>query len=225
MHSSVAIDGPVGAGKSSVAAGVAWALGLFHLDTGALYRALGVKVLRLGLDPQCQADAEAVCADTQVDVAYVDGAQRTLMDGEDVTGLLRTPQAAMAASAVSKWGQVRRCMVARQQTIAQGMDVVLEGRDIGTRVLPNATLKIFLTAAPEARAMRRHEENLRRGIPSAYEDVLRDLRARDLQDSTRAVDPLRQAEDAVLLDTTSLTLDQAIARIVALYLEKTAKKE
>ncbi len=225
MPHSIAMDGPVGAGKSSVASGVAKALGLLQLDTGAMYRAIGLAAVRAGIDPQDEDAASRLGEMTEVAVAYENGVQRTLLNGEDVTALIRTPEVTMAASAVSKWPKVRQRMVALQQGIARGVDIVLDGRDIGTRVLPDATLKVFLTASPEERAKRRCDEGIAKGAPVPYADVLRDLMARDLQDSTRETDPLRQAEDAVLVDSTNMTQDEVVAHIVALYRRAVAAKE
>ncbi len=224
MPHSIAIDGPVGAGKSTVAKDVAAELGVLHLDTGAMYRALGFKLLRLGLDPQREADATRVSQQTTVSVEFINGAQRTLLDGEDVTEHLRTPEAGNAASAVSKWQAVRSRMVEIQREIAASVDMVLDGRDIGTRVLPGATLKVFLTARPEVRARRRYDELVRKGTEITFEQVLADLMARDAQDMGRPIDPLRQAEDAVLLDTSAMTQAEAVQRIVALYRQRLAER-
>jgi len=214
---SVAIDGPVGAGKSSVARGVARALGFPYLDTGAMYRALGLKVLRAGDDPQDERASARAAADAMISVRFVDGAQRTLLDGEDVTDQLRTPQAGNAASAVARWPAVRARLVRAQREIAMGADMVLDGRDIGTNVLPHAALKVFLTACPEVRAKRRYDELVAAGADAVYGHVLADLLARDEQDSNRPLDPLRRAEDAVLVDTTGMGLDEVIRHIVSLY--------
>jgi len=222
---SVAIDGPVGAGKSTVAKGVARALGCLYLDTGAMYRALGLKMLRAGEDPQDQRAASRAAENTTVCVRFENGAQRTLLDGEDVTERLRTPEAGNAASAVAKWPAVRARMVRSQREIAASTDMVLDGRDIGTKVLPDATLKIFLTARAEARAQRRFDELADAGAGVAYERVLADLLARDEQDSNRAADPLRQAEDAVRVDTTGMSIDEAVGLIVGLYQERVAAEK
>lgn len=216
MPLSIAIDGPVGAGKSTIAQGVADRLEILHLDTGALYRALGLKMLRLGLEPKDAAQAEQILRDTRVQVRFESGAQQTILDGEDVSGLIRTPQVSAAASAVSLHAPVRAYLVSLQQQIAENCDMVLDGRDIGTRVLPRATLKIYLTADPEVRARRRHEEYRGRGEPSDYGQVLGELMERDAQDMNRAVDPLRPAEDSVVLDSTSLSPQQVIDRILSL---------
>lgn len=217
MTRTIAIDGPVGAGKSTVAGDVARTLGILHLDTGAMYRALGLKMLRMGEDLEDEVAAGHACAHSSVQVVFEAGVQKTLLDGEDVTGLIRAPEVGNAASTVSKWQDVRRRMVELQREIAQSIDMVLDGRDIGTCVLPNATLKIFLTAQPEVRARRRYEELRAKGIDAAFEQVLADLQARDAQDENRAVDPLRKAEDAVLVDTSRMTQLEAVDHIVALY--------
>ncbi len=217
MPYSIAIDGPVGAGKSTVAHDVAKELGILHLDTGAMYRAIGLKMLRAGLDPADEAAATALSARTKVSVVFEQGIQRTLLDGEDVTDSLRTPEVGNAASTSSKWQAVRDCMLVAQRCIAAGMDMVLDGRDIGTRVLPDATLKVFLTSSPQVRARRRFDEMIAKGMTDTYEMVLRDLEARDAQDTQRAIDPLRQAEDAVLVDTSDMTQAQVVARVIALF--------
>ena len=220
MRHSIAIDGPVGAGKSSVAGDVAAQLGFLHLDTGAMYRALGLKMLREGLDPQDERASADAGERTQVAVAFAAGGQRTLLDGEDVTELIRTAQVSAAASAVSQWGAVRARMVALQRAIAESVDMVLDGRDIGARVLPGATLKVFLTADARERAARRHAQLTAQGTDIALETVLADLLARDAQDASRAIDPVRPAPDAVLVDATELNQAQVVARILALYRQK-----
>ncbi len=224
MPHSIAIDGPVGAGKSTVARMVAESLGFSYLDTGAMYRAMGLKMLRLGEDLQDEAVATRIMADTVVDVRFAEGAQRTLLDGEDVTDQLRTPEASNAASAVSKWQAVRSRLVAMQRTIAEGVDMVLDGRDIGTRVLPDATLKVFLTARPEVRARRRYDELVAKGSPVTFEQVFSDMIARDAQDAGRAIDPVRQAEDAVLVDTTAMTQPEVVQHVVELFRNRVCER-
>ena len=214
MLLTVAIDGPVGAGKSSVADGVARELGILHLDTGAMYRALGWKALQEGIATD---DGPALCAladNCMPEVEYRDGAQRTFIDHTDVTELIRTPAVSMAASDVSKIPGVRTAMVARQRELAEKQSILLDGRDIGTRVLPNATVKFYLTASPEIRAKRRFAELQQKGDPVPYEDVLRDVIRRDEQDMNREIDPLRPAEDAQIVDSSYLTLQQMIADLV-----------
>lgn len=211
MALTIAIDGPVGAGKSAVARRLAAALGILHLDTGAMYRAVGLKALRAQIDPRDTEAVEALLAQTTISVSLADGRQLTRLDGEDVTGLIRTEEVSAYASAVSTVPAVRSHMVALQQRLASQSDMVLDGRDIGTRVLPNATFKFFLTAKPEARAERRYMELKAKKQTTSYEQVLADLLARDKQDCERAVDPLRPAQDARMVDTTSLNEDEVVS--------------
>ncbi len=220
MRLNIALDGPVGAGKSSVADAVANRLGILHLDTGAMYRALGLKALREGADPEDEKGITELCDRLRLDVRVGAGGQVTLLDGEDVSGLIRTPEVSMAASSVSRYAPVRRRMVARQQELAAAQDMILDGRDLCSTVLPDAPVKIYLTASVEERARRRWLEMREKGMPDTLEDVIAQVRARDDQDMNRPVEPLRQAEDAVLLDSTNLTFDQVVDRIVALAEEK-----
>ena len=216
MPMNIAIDGPVGAGKSSIADQVAARLRILHLDTGAMYRALALHVLRSGIDPSDEEAVSACCEQARVDVRYESGEQRTLLAGEDVTGLIRTGEVSAAASLVSRYPAVRRRMVRAQQELAAQADMLIDGRDIGTRVLPDAPVKIYLTATPEERARRRHLQQLAKGDDTPYEQVLRELNERDRQDMTRETDPLRQAEDAVLVDSTQMTEQQVVERIVSI---------
>lgn len=211
MALTIAIDGPVGAGKSAIAAALSKALGILHLDTGAMYRAFGLKVLRAGIDPKDAQAVEALVVDTDIAVRYVQGAQRTLLDGEDVTADIRTPPVSDAASAVSMAPGVRRYLVQRQRQYAREEGVIMDGRDIGTHVLPDAACKFYLDARAETRAMRRHQENLARGIPSDYDAVLAALIARDRQDMERAESPLRVADDAEVVDTTDMNQEEVLA--------------
>ena len=216
----VAIDGPAGAGKSTVARKVAATLGFIYVDTGALYRTLGLGVLRRGIDP---ADTDGVCAvldGIRVELRFLDGAQHVYLDGEDVTGEIRTPEASMAASLVSAIPAVRSHLFSLQRDIAAQNNVIMDGRDIGTVVLPDAQVKIFLTASPEARADRRCKELAEKGMPTPYEEVLADIMQRDHNDSTRAAAPLRQAEDAVLLDTSDLNLEESCEAALRIIKEK-----
>lgn len=216
MPMNIAIDGPVGAGKSSIADAVAKRLNILHLDTGAMYRALALYVLRSGVDP---ADEAAVCACSdraEIAVRYQDGMQHTLLFGEDVSASIRTGEVSQAASTVSKWPAVRRRMVQAQQALAQQSDMLIDGRDIGTVVLADSPCKIFLTATAEERARRRYLQNLEKGDSTPYETVLAELNARDAQDMTRKTDPLRQAEDAVLVDSTNMTPEQVVEAILSI---------
>ncbi|MBO7662083.1 MAG: (d)CMP kinase [Clostridia bacterium] len=220
MALNVAIDGPVGAGKSSVADEAAKRLGILHLDTGAMYRALGLTALRRGVDPADEKAVTALCLNLPVTVSYSGDGQHTFVEGEDVTGLIRTPEVSMAASTVSRYSEVRKAMVRLQQKLAAETDMLVDGRDICTTVLPRATAKIFLTASPEERARRRFLEMQAKGMPDSYEQVLEELRRRDDQDMHREVEPLRQAEDAVLVDSSNLTFEETVERILAIVEEK-----
>ena len=220
MPLNLAIDGPVGAGKSRIADEVARRLGILHLDTGAMYRAVGCTALRRGVDLNDEQAVTDLCRALRITVGYGNGGQRTYVDGEDVTGVIRTPEVSMAASTVAKYAGVRQAMVALQRQLASETPMLLDGRDIGTRVLPEATVKIFLTATPEERARRRYLELQQKGAPDTYEQVLVELRKRDEQDMHRKVDPLRAAEDAVVVDTTALDFDQVVEAILAIVEEK-----
>lgn len=218
---TIAIDGPVGAGKSCIAALVAKRLGILYLDTGAMYRAVGLYMLRNGVDPHDAINVAKRAPLVHVDVRYEDGEQRVLLGGEDVSEAIRNNEVSMAASAVSAVAVVRHLMVSRQQEIARARSLVMDGRDIGTCVLPEATLKVYLTADAEERARRRCQQLAQKGVDVPLEQVLSELKARDHADMTRVVSPLRQADDAVLIDSTSLTVEQVVDRILALLYEKT----
>ena len=215
---SIAIDGPVGAGKSTIADEVSRRLGILHLDTGAMYRAVGLAVTGQGIDPQDEAAVTALCekGGAHVDVRYENGAQVTLVNGQDVTGLIRTQEAGTAASAVSRYPAVRRMLVARQRELAKEQPMLLDGRDIGTVVLPDAPVKVYLTASPEARAQRRLNPLREKGEDADFADILAEVNARDHQDMTRDVDPLRQAEDATLVDSSDLTFEETVQAILKL---------
>lgn len=213
----IAIDGPAGAGKSSVARAVAERLKLLYLDTGALYRSIGWKALRDGVDPEDPEAMARLCSTTRVEVARAaDGGCRFLVDGKDVTAAIRSPEAALAASAVSRHRCVRDHLLSIQREAGKRGGVILDGRDIGTVVFPDADLKIFLDAAPEVRAARRHRELVERGVSADRERVLEETVARDEADRTRDVAPLVPAADAVRVDTTDLTFEQVVERIRAL---------
>lgn len=211
---SVALDGPSGAGKSTVAKLVAKRLGITYLDTGALYRALGLKCIRSGVSTADGAAVEQCLKDVGVDIKYVNGAQCVLLDGEDVSGMIRTPEVSMAASAVSAVPFVRQKLLGLQRGIAAESSVILDGRDIGTVVLPNAEFKYFLTASAEIRAKRRYDELTAKGQTVVYEDVYNDVVTRDRNDSTRAVAPLKPAFDAVEINSDELTAEQVADSIV-----------
>ncbi|MBR2719158.1 MAG: (d)CMP kinase [Clostridia bacterium] len=222
MPLNIAMDGPVGAGKSSIAAEVARRLGILHLDTGAMYRAIGLTALRRGVDLKDENACVALSRDIDITVAHQGDGQHTFVNGEDVTGLIRTPEVSMAASTVSKYLGVRQGMVALQQKLAASTPMLVDGRDICLRVLPNATVKLYLTASAEERARRRWLEMNQKGAPDTYEQVLEDLKKRDDQDMNREVDPLRPTEDAIIVDSTEMNFEQVVEYILAIVKEKTA---
>lgn len=224
MIYTIAMDGPVGAGKSSVADGVAQKLGILHLDTGAMYRAFSWYALQQGLTVEDEQALVALTEKMMPEVRYENGAQHTYINGQDVTGLIRTPEISMATSSISKFAGVRKAMVAQQQALAKKQSVLLDGRDIGTVVLKDATIKIYLTASAEVRAKRRFDELQSKGDPSTYEEVLSDVIRRDEQDMNREVDPLRPAEDAQILDSSELTQEQVVDEIVRRVHLKLGKK-
>ena len=208
---SIAIDGPSGAGKSTLAKSVSRALGYLYVDTGAIYRTIGYGAYAKGVNP---GDGQAVAAllpELEIGLTYgEDGLQHMTLNGEDVTEQIRLPEISLYASAVSAHPAVRAHLLEMQRKLAREHNVVMDGRDIGTVVLPDATVKIFLTASPEARATRRWKEYQAKGIDTPYEEVLADVKQRDYQDTHRAAAPLKQAEDAVLLDTSELDFEQSL---------------
>ncbi len=208
---SVAIDGPSGAGKSSMARRLAADLGYTYVDTGAMYRAIGLYVRRAGADTKDPAAVEALLPQIQLDIRLQDGAQHILLNGEDVTEAVRAEDIGMAASDVSAYPAVRSFLLDTQRNLAASRDVLVDGRDIGTVVLPNATVKIYLTASADARARRRLAELLEKGKQTDYATVLADIEQRDYQDTHRAVAPLRQAEDAILVDTSDIGIEESFA--------------
>ena len=211
MSYAVAIDGPAGAGKSTIAKRVAEHLGILYLDTGAMYRAIGFAAIQSGISPR---DAEAVkglLETTELNIIFEQGMQRVFINGQDVTSLIRTPEMSRAASDISALPSVRLYLVARQREIAKTQSLVMDGRDIGSYVLPDAPYKFFLTASHDERARRRLKDLQAAGHTEAtQESVLEDILYRDQQDSTRAMAPLVQAPDAILIDTTHMTIEQVI---------------
>lgn len=202
MSIAIAIDGPAGAGKSSLSKEVAKELSFIYVDTGALYRTIGLAASRKGLKKEDKAEIISMLNDIDVKLSFNDeGTQIVLLNGEDVSSFIRTPEASMFASAVSAIPEVRAFLLDLQRNMAKSDNVIMDGRDIGTVVLPDAKIKIFLTASPEKRAMRRHKENIEKGIDSTYEEVLKYVNQRDYQDSHREIAPLKPAEDSVLVDT------------------------
>ena len=218
---SVAIDGPSGAGKSTIARRVSEEFGFIYVDTGAIYRTVGLAAALRKLDPKDKAAVVAMLPEISIRLAYgEDGLQHMYLDGEDVTSRIRTPEISLYASGVSAHPEVRAYLMEMQRSLARENDVVMDGRDIGTVVLPDAGLKIFLTASPEARARRRCSELVAKGQDVKYEDVLRDLKLRDENDSTRAAAPLKAAEDALLLDTTEMDFEESCRAVAAMIRER-----
>lgn len=218
---AVAIDGPSGAGKSTLARSAAKALGFLYVDTGAIYRTIGYHIFSRKIDPK---DAPAVAAELpklQVELTYgSDGLQHMLLNGRDVTEEIRLPEISLYASAVSAYPEVRSYLLEMQRELARTHNVMMDGRDIGTVVLPDAAVKVFLTASPEARARRRMLELQQRGTPEPYEKVLAELQQRDWNDTHRSVAPLQRAEDAVLLDTTELNFQESEAALLRIIQER-----
>lgn len=216
----IAIDGPAGAGKSTISKHLAQELGYMYIDTGALYRTVGLHVRRKNIGLTETEQMPDALSDMQVELKHVDGQQHVLLCGEDVTGLIRTPEMSMYASAVSAVPQVRQALLDMQRQMAEKYNVIMDGRDIGTVVLPQAQIKIFLTATPEDRAQRRYLELQKKDPSIRYEDVLADLIKRDHDDSSRAIAPLRPAQDAVVVDTTGCTLEQAVQKMLHVVKER-----
>lgn len=212
---NVAIDGPAGAGKSTIARKAAAELGYIYIDTGALYRTVGLAALRQEKDlKDFESIASVLTDDLSVELRFIDGEQRMFLNGEDVSEEIRTPDSSMAASAVSAVPKVRQYLFDLQKKLARENDCIMDGRDIGTVVLPDAQVKIFLTASPEARAKRRFDELSAKGMEVSFDDVLSDMQKRDYDDSHRAIAPLKQADDAILCDTSNIGLEESIQLII-----------
>lgn len=220
MSFNIAIDGPAGAGKSTIAKLAAKELGFVYVDTGAMYRTIALGLLRDGVDCEDTNQLEAALERIEVDISYEGGAQQVLLNGENVTGLIRTPQVSQMASISSAKPQVRKKLLMMQQTMAAQRDVIMDGRDIGTLILPKAQLKIYLTASVKARAMRRFLELQEKGEPCSLEEIERDIEERDYRDMHRDIAPLKQAEDAVLVDSSDMSIQEVTERIVALARER-----
>ena len=217
---NVAIDGPAGAGKSTIARAASKELGYIYVDTGALYRAVGVYCLRKEIDTTNAEDVGSVLGEIKVELKFIDGVQHVYLNDDDVSTEIRLPEASMAASNVSAIPSVRAFLFDLQREIAANSNCIMDGRDIGTVVLPNAQVKIFLTADPEERAMRRYLELQEKGSNVTYEEVLDDLKIRDYNDSHREIAPLKPAEDSVLINTTGNTLEESINIIIKTIKEK-----
>ncbi len=214
---NIAIDGPAGAGKSTIAKLVAKELGNIYVDTGAMYRAMALYVLRSGIDPADTALLEATADKADITIQHIGGEQHVILNGEDVSGLIRNEEVSQMASKVSTNGAVRRKLVSLQQALAKTTPVVMDGRDIGTVVLPDADVKIYLTASSRTRAERRMKDYLEKGgeVPS-LEELILEIEERDHRDMTREESPLRQAEDAVLIDSSEMTIDEVVGAIMEL---------
>ena len=220
MSVAIALDGPAGAGKSSIAKRAAKALDFIYVDTGALYRTIGLAATRKGVEPKPSLEVEKLLSEITVDLTFNDkGEQVVLLDGEDVSGLIRTPEASMMASKISAVPSVRAYLLDLQRNMAKSHNVIMDGRDIGTVVLPDANVKIFLTASPEARAQRRFKELCEKGMDVTYEDILNEVITRDYNDSHRETAPLKPAEGCVMVDTTELDFEQSVEKIISLIKE------
>ena len=222
---SIAIDGPSGAGKSTISRAAAKLFGFIYVDTGAIYRTIGLAAKLRGIDASDNEAVISMLPELKIELRYNEsGEQCMLLDGADVSRDIRLPEVSMLASKVSAIAEVREYLVDMQRKMAQLHNVVMDGRDIGTVILPNADLKIFLTAGAEDRARRRYEELLQKGVETSFESVLDDLIKRDEQDTKRAAAPLKAADDAVLLDTSGNTLEQSVSEVCRLISEKTGIK-
>lgn len=220
MSVAIALDGPAGAGKSSIAKRAAKALDFIYVDTGALYRTIGLAATRKGVEPKPSVEVEKLLNEITVDLTFNDkGEQIVLLDGEDVSGLIRTPETSMMASKISAVPSVRAYLLDLQRNMAKSHNVIMDGRDIGTVVLPDAKVKIFLTASPEARAQRRYKELCEKGMDVKYEDILNDVITRDYNDSHRETAPLKPAEGCVMVDTTELDFEQSVKKIISVIKE------
>ena len=222
MSFKIAIDGPAGAGKSTVAKECARRLNFVYVDTGAMYRAIALYLVRTGTDPENEDALKAALDEIQVELAYEDGAQQVLLNGENVTGLIRTEEVSHMASVSSAKAIVRAKLLTLQRDMAKKYNVLMDGRDIGTAILPDAQLKIYLTASTKARAQRRYLENQEKGIPCTFEEIEQDIRERDERDMNREVSPLKQAEDAVLVDSSDMNVEEVVACILKLAEERMA---
>ncbi|MGX8686457.1 MAG: (d)CMP kinase [bacterium] len=220
MGKNIAIDGPAGAGKSTIARKVAAALSYIYVDTGAMYRAMALFLIRKGISPDDSAAISACCGEADISIEFIDGEQAVLLNGENVNAFLRTEEVGNMASKSSVNPDVREKMSALQKKIGREKDVVMDGRDIGTVVLPDAPCKIYLTASVEVRALRRYKELQDRGVEADLSVIAAEIAERDHRDMTREHAPLKQAEDAVLVDSSSMTIDQVADRILAVYHEK-----
>lgn len=213
MITNVAIDGPAGAGKSTIAKRLAKELGYIYVDTGAMYRAMALYFIRLGISPDDSDKISILCNEADITIEHINGEQVVMLNGENVNGLIRTEEVGNMASSTSVNGNVRKKLVELQQKLASSKDVVMDGRDIGTVVLPDANAKIYLTASSKVRAKRRYLELKEKGIEADIDKIEADIIERDNRDMTREISPLRQAEDAVLLDSSEMTIDEVVEKM------------
>ena len=213
MGYNVAIDGPAGAGKSTIAKLVAKKKGYIYVDTGAMYRGLAIHFLKKKADPEDRQVVAEACRDAEVTIGYEDGVQQIYLNGENVTGMLRTEEVGNMASKTSAIPEVREKLLELQRSLAREKDVIMDGRDIGTNILPNADVKIYLTASVETRARRRYDELKEKGTDCSLDEIARDIRERDERDMTREIAPLKKAEDAILVDSSDMTIQQVVDEI------------
>ena len=219
MGCNIAIDGPAGAGKSTIAKKVAKELSFIYVDTGAMYRAMALYLLNHGVNGENQEEIEAVCSGADISIEYKNGEQIVILNGENVNAMIRTEQVGNMASKSSANPKVRAHLLKLQRTLAEKNDVVMDGRDIGTVVLPDAQVKIFLTASPEARAERRYKELVEKGMDVKYDDILNDVITRDYNDTHRKTAPLKPAEGCITVDTTELDFEQSVEKIISVIKE------
>lgn len=213
MGYNVAIDGPAGAGKSTIAKRVAKEKGYIYVDTGAMYRGLAIHFLKKGISPEDKEAVAKACIDADVSIVYENGVQQVYLNGENITGMLRTEEVGNMASKTSAIPAVREKLLELQKTLAREKDVIMDGRDIGTNILPNADVKIYLTASVETRAKRRYDELASKGESCDLDEIARDIKERDERDMTREIAPLKKAEDAILVDSSDMTIDEVVSKI------------
>jgi cytidylate kinase len=224
MRDNIAIDGPAGAGKSTIAKGIARRLSFIYVDTGAMYRAMAYYLLQQGISPDDSRGMEEACKNADITIQYENGEQQVILNGENVTSCLRREEVGNMASVSSAHPAIREKLVELQRQMAQSADVVMDGRDIGTQVLPKANVKIYLTASARTRAERRYKELTEKGIPCDLEAIETDINERDYRDMTREISPLKQAEDAVLVDTSHMNIQEVTQAILEIYESKKSNK-
>lgn len=217
MSHQIAIDGPAGAGKSTIAKLVSGKLGFIYVDTGAMYRAMALYLSRMNVNPDNADEVGEKAQSAEITIKYVDGEQVVMLGDENVNGLIRSPEVSAMASRTSQVARLREKLVELQQKLAETENVVMDGRDIGTVVLPNADLKIYLTASVQVRAMRRYKEMIAKGQEAVLEEIEKDIEDRDYRDMHREASPLKQAEDAVLVDTSDMSIEEVADKIIELY--------